>query len=124
MRVGLKRFLKYCAGAAACFALGAGVAAVFGGSDLAQPVAQKSASATPTSTPEANLKSDKGDARPPEASQDKPSAKPGQTYTVRSGDTLSTISSQFGVTVAALAEYNNIPEPYNLSIGQELIIPQ
>ncbi len=47
----------------------------------------------------------------------------GQTYTVKSGDTLSKIAKQFGVTVNALVQANNIANPNLIRPGQVLKIP-
>jgi hypothetical protein len=47
----------------------------------------------------------------------------GQTYEVQSGDTLSTIGNEFGVDWKKIAEVNNLSEPYDLQVGQKLIIP-
>lgn len=44
-------------------------------------------------------------------------------YTVKSGDTLWGISRQYGVTVSAICELNNIKENAILSIGKILYIP-
>jgi LysM repeat protein len=44
-------------------------------------------------------------------------------YTVVSGDTLSKIALQFNVTVQALADANNLKEPYVIAVGQTLCIP-
>ncbi len=54
-----------------------------------------------------------------------PTALPGgsQTYVVKRGDTLYSISLQFGVTSAAIQQANNIANPDRISPGQELIIP-
>jgi LysM repeat protein len=46
-----------------------------------------------------------------------------RTYTVQSGDTLSGIASQFGTSVDAIVELNNLPNRNYLSIGQVLKIP-
>ena len=46
-----------------------------------------------------------------------------QVYVVQSGDTLSHIAVQFGVTVEALALRNNIDDPRSLRTGQRLVIP-
>ena len=45
------------------------------------------------------------------------------TYTVRSGDTLSVIARRHGVSMAALAQANNLANPNALRIGQVLTIP-
>ncbi|MCR4405614.1 MAG: LysM peptidoglycan-binding domain-containing protein [Anaerolineae bacterium] len=45
------------------------------------------------------------------------------TYTVQAGDTLSKIAKEFGVTVEAIVEANNIEDPSLLQVGQVLIIP-
>lgn len=55
--------------------------------------------------------------------QAKPSTKPGTQYTVESGDTLSSIATANGTTFEALAQYNDIPYPYNLTVGQIITIP-
>jgi LysM repeat protein len=45
------------------------------------------------------------------------------TYVVESGDTLSVIAEENGVSLAALLAANNITDPDSISPGQELIIP-
>ena len=47
----------------------------------------------------------------------------GQVYTVRSGDTLYSISREFGVTIDDIARANNMADADVLDIGQQLIIP-
>ena len=53
---------------------------------------------------------------------------PGQgeyiTYVVKPGDTLWQIAAQYGLSADQLASYNNITDPNNLQVGQELRIPQ
>jgi LysM repeat protein len=44
-------------------------------------------------------------------------------YVVQSGDTLSEIAVQFGVSTEALAARNSIDDPRSLRVGQKLIIP-
>ncbi|NFO89045.1 LysM peptidoglycan-binding domain-containing protein, partial [Clostridium botulinum] len=46
----------------------------------------------------------------------------GDTYTVKSGDTLSGIAVKFGVTVAQLQSWNGISNPNKISVGQVLKI--
>src|SRR5262249_53104117 len=45
------------------------------------------------------------------------------TYTVQPGDNLFRISLKFGVTVAAIAQANNIAHPHLIFVGHVLIIP-
>lgn len=47
----------------------------------------------------------------------------GETYTVQPGDTLFTIAQRFGTTISAITAANNLSNPNQLSVGQELIIP-
>jgi LysM repeat protein len=47
----------------------------------------------------------------------------GNTYTVRVGDTLSTISQQTGVSVEAIMTANNLSNANVIAVGQELLIP-
>lgn len=44
-------------------------------------------------------------------------------YTVKRGDTLYNIANQFGTTAEILARVNNIGNPNNLVVGQNLFIP-
>lgn len=46
-----------------------------------------------------------------------------QVYVVRSGDTLYSIARRFGVTVAAIQQRNNLADPNDIKVGQQLIIP-
>lgn len=48
----------------------------------------------------------------------------GNVYTVRKGDTLYSISEQFGTDVRSLAEYNGIPDPDIIAEGMLLRIPE
>ena len=50
-------------------------------------------------------------------------ARPGQQYVVQRGDTLGAIARRFGVTIAALAALNNIPNPNLIVTGRVLAIP-
>jgi LysM repeat protein len=47
----------------------------------------------------------------------------GRTYEVQPGDSPSSIAEQFGVSVEALMEANNIEDPTGLRVGQVLTIP-
>jgi LysM repeat protein len=58
-----------------------------------------------------------GSAPPPAAAQG------GTTYTVKSGDSLSSIASKYGITWQELASANGLSSSSRLSIGQQLVIP-
>lgn len=45
------------------------------------------------------------------------------TYTVKSGDTLSSIASKYNTTYQKLAQYNNISNPNVINVGQVIKIP-
>lgn len=47
----------------------------------------------------------------------------GATYVVQSGDSLSRIAQQHGVSTARLAEANQLSDPNQIRVGQELVIP-
>lgn len=47
----------------------------------------------------------------------------GQSYTVRSGDTLSAIARRYGTSATKLAEYNNIKNINVIHVGQVIKIP-
>jgi LysM repeat protein len=51
---------------------------------------------------------------------DPPVTPTGDTYTVKSGDTLNIISSRTGVSVANLVSWNNITNPELIEVGQVL----
>lgn len=63
----------------------------------------------------------------PKASNAKPAAQKKQasstTYTVKSGDTLSAISTKYGTTVAAIVTANNLKSSSLIHVGQKLTIP-
>jgi hypothetical protein len=44
-------------------------------------------------------------------------------YTVKTGDTLSKIATQYQTTVSAIVALNNITDPARLKVGQVLLIP-
>ena len=52
-----------------------------------------------------------------------PTRSAGQTYQVKSGDTLSAIAARFGTTVKAIQDLNNIKDPSLIRTGQVLKIP-
>lgn len=70
--------------------------------------------ATPTPEPTATL-----------TSAPTPTAAPSGrvTYKVKSGDTLSSIATKYGISWQALAEANKLTSKSTLRIGQELVIP-
>ena len=75
-----------------------------------------SPSPAPTPTPTASPKA----TRKPSPS---PGGGSGQTYTVKPGDTLSSIALKFGTTVKALSKLNGITDPSLIRSGQVLKIP-
>lgn len=58
--------------------------------------------------------------------QEEPTAPPQgfTTYTVKSGDTLYLIARRYNVSVNRIIEVNNITNPNQLQIGQQLLIPR
>ena len=60
---------------------------------------------------------------PPAATATAPAAAGGKKYVVQSGDTLSGIAEQFGVTIQRIIDANSLQNPDLLLPGQELIIP-
>lgn len=46
-----------------------------------------------------------------------------KTHTVRPGDSLSVIATFYGVSMGAILELNNIPDPDTVPVGQVLILP-
>jgi membrane-bound lytic murein transglycosylase D len=48
---------------------------------------------------------------------------PSRGYTVKRGDTLSSIAHKYGLDLRSLAKSNGIRSPYTLSVGQRLVLP-
>jgi len=78
------------------------------------PTATATFTHTPTSTPTPSV-------TPTAPPTDTPTPQV-TTYIVRTGDTLSLIAGQFGVTVDAIMEVNGLTD-YVIQVGQELLIP-
>ena len=101
-----------------------------GGSDSEQPSLQQSSSA---------LTSDVAESSQPPADEpladepSEPAAPPppaettltsdGGVYVIESGDTVWDIASRFGTTVEAIVEANDMENPAELQVGQEIVIP-
>jgi LysM repeat protein len=87
---------------------------------VASPTPAPSSTVAPTLSPS-----------PPPSPTPAPTARPtatptrsaGQTYTVKSGDTLSAIAARFGTTVKAIQDLNNIKDPSLIRTGQVIKIP-
>lgn len=65
----------------------------------------------------------KGAPRPGPTTPEQPSKPSGSTYTVKSGDTLSSIGRTLKVDWKALADANNIKPPYLIRVGDKLKVP-
>jgi lysozyme len=59
----------------------------------------------------------------PAITEQPPANSNSQTYTVQSGDTLSSIAERYGVTVDAICQANGITDPNLISVGEVLSIP-
>jgi LysM repeat protein len=93
----------------------------------ATPTAQPSATETATPEPTATETPTATPTEPPPTATAQPTAPPQPagvvTYKVKSGDTLSSIASQFGIPWQTLAEANKLTSRSVLRVGQELVIP-
>jgi LysM repeat protein len=78
--------------------------------------------AAPTPTPTLDTIARVASALPPPTATVPPSPTP-RTYTVRRGDTLSSIARQLGLTVEALMAANGLNDPNTLNVGQVLLVP-
>ena len=90
------------------------------GTEVATGAAEDPATAAPESTgaPASDPAADAGDASPA------PEGDGGQTvYVVESGDNLTSIAEEFGTTVEAIVEANDIADPNVIVVGEELTIP-
>jgi len=47
----------------------------------------------------------------------------GVKYTIRSGDTISSIANKFGSNPQSIVEFNYLFSPYKLAVGEEIIVP-
>ncbi len=52
-----------------------------------------------------------------------PTTLPTMVVVVQRGDSLSAIAAEYGVTLSALIEANNITDPDTVHVGQELLVP-
>lgn len=101
---------------------GPGVSPSPAASSAASPATTPSPAVTPSPepSPAPTLQPSPGSTITPTAA---PTPIANQTYTVKSGDTLSAIAARFGTTVAALAAANNITDTRIIHPGQVLVIP-
>jgi hypothetical protein len=84
-----------------------------------------SATPAPSSTPEPSPTPEPTLEPTPEPSPQPPPDAGPRTYTVQPGDSLRAIAEQFGVSVQAILDANNLTPAQGdaLQVGQELIIP-
>ncbi|MBM4228152.1 MAG: LysM peptidoglycan-binding domain-containing protein [Gammaproteobacteria bacterium] len=92
-----------------------------GGQSVLVPVARLEAAAgiaanLPASVPPVQAPADRGPTRVAALNSD------GQSYTVRSGDSLWLIARRFNTRVATLAKLNNLSPEAGLSLGQRLLV--
>lgn len=115
MIISTRTFFKYVGAAILLFGLGCALAWFSEQTFFSKEIfPKKAATATaPEATPDPAAK----------ASNVPSTDKAGRQYTVQSGDTISSIADANGLDFEKLAEYNNIPYPYNLTVGQTIVIP-
>lgn len=103
----------------------AGAAAAAGETETPGPTAPSvpTATATPLPVPTATPTRTPSPTLPPPTATSAQSDGRTVTYRVQSGDTLSTIAAQFGITWQELAAANGLDSRSVLRIGQELVIP-
>ena len=89
-------------------------------------VAFVAACATPSPRDPARIDYRRGntDGPSPAVLNSPPNCDPGDRYSVRSGDTLSEIAEDCGLTTSDLANANGLYPPYELFAGQELTFPR
>lgn len=117
-----KLALRYFLSATVLFAIGYGLAWF-----SEQPVFSKEVFPKQTaseSTPEPRSSGDPSPTKTKDPGGADASAKPGRQYTVQPGDTISAVAGANAISFEELAQYNDIPYPYNLTVGQVIVIPQ
>ncbi len=83
---------------------------------VTEPVSPVSAPATPTTAPEPVQAQTP---RPQPQPTPKPTPKP-ESYTVRAGDSLTSVAAANGLSVGQLASYNNLANDAHIRVGQRL----
>ncbi len=79
---------------------------------------------TPVPPPPPPAETDTPAPPPPPAATDTPAPQGGeQLYTFTAGDTLSSVASKFGVSLAAIMVTNNLTHPFDVKPGQQVKIP-
>ncbi len=99
-------------------------AAVIDANDLKKPYTLKVGQALKLPSGSAALRTEAPSRPAAPAASSKVVVAKDELYTVRSGDTLYSISRRSGVPVTNIASANNIAAPYALNVGQRLLIPQ
>lgn len=109
----------YFAGAVTLFAAGYGLAWFSEQPLFSKEVFPQGAQTVPKDEPSRTPLPDEGTQDDTQAS-----VKPGRQYEVQPGDTISSIAQANGLGFEELAKYNDIPYPYNLAVGQIIVIPE